>query len=589
MSALRELLAVFGTEYDDKGVKQGEKSVEGFKQTILEFGKALAGTFAVGKMVDFTKEVLESADALAKQSQTLGVSASDLQGWQWAAQLSGSSAEEFTGAFTKFNRNLAEASKGTGPAAEALKVLGVSAEDLKTKLPLELLEGAADGIAAMHDPAKRTAAVMSLFGKGAAKLVPLFQEGSEGIKKLRAETEELGFSFDEAFLANAQEVNDNLDRVKKGIMGIGIQAIKQVLPQLTEWSKRSVEVIKGLVSLVKHSEAVKAALLTFGTFGAIRAISAMVSLAQKAGFLKAGLRGLLFELAPITGAFLGLEDALTFLNGGESVTGDLVNKYFGPDATARVQAFVKALKEDFGPTLSEVFAILTDGKPLDERLKELQNFISGSLAPQFKADFGDMADSMLAIVSVAGDIAVAIDKIVKAIKWVISAVEWVGQHAIVNPIGSLLFGSQDAAANDAARSDAVLRDSPNKRATAGDYDQPWYLKAIGALAGIDSTQVANAANGGLMQKIGVAAKALSASDLAATSYLQQAPSFASAPLLSAPASTEITQSANTTINQYITANTPAELKTAAGDGAKSGVSKGIDLLATKAAVVQGGR
>src|SRR3954470_13786109 len=100
--ALREILAVFGTEFDDKGIKDGEKGVGSLKQTLLGFGGILAGAFAVHEIVEFGREVLEQADALAKQSQALSVSAAELQGWQWAAKLSGSSAEEFSSAFTKF-------------------------------------------------------------------------------------------------------------------------------------------------------------------------------------------------------------------------------------------------------------------------------------------------------------------------------------------------------------------------------------------------------------------------------------------------------------------------------------------------------
>src|SRR6478735_5505161 len=122
--ALREVLAIFGTEFDDKGIKDGEKGIAGLKNTLVEFGGILAGAFAVHKIVDFGKEILEQADTLAKQSQALSVSTQELQGWQWAAKLSGSSAEEFTAAFTKFNRNVAAAGAGTGPAAAAFKTLG---------------------------------------------------------------------------------------------------------------------------------------------------------------------------------------------------------------------------------------------------------------------------------------------------------------------------------------------------------------------------------------------------------------------------------------------------------------------------------
>lgn len=580
--ALREILAIFGTEVDDSGLKKGEKGVESFKGTLKEMGEVLVGAFAIEKVVDFTREILESADVLAKQSQALSVSASDLQGWQWAAKLSGSSAEEFSSAFTKFNKNVAEAGKGTGPAADAFKALGVSIKDSTGKAgePIELLDGVADALAGMQDPAKRTEAIMALFGKSGAKLLPLFQEGSAGIAKLRAEVGELGASFDEAFLDNAQEVNDNIDRLKMGVRGLAIQAIGPLLPTITAWTQKGIELVKWVIDLTKHSNALQAALVTFGTIGTAKAISGIVSLAQKAGFLKMGLRGVLLELAPLVLGFLAIEDVWTFLTGGGSVTGDLIEKFFGKDAPEKVRAFAAALKDtglaDLATLLKEAFAVFTSDKPLDAKFKELQAYIEGPFLAKMQEDFGAVGAQITIWVDLLTGVLGVLSKIV-------SAMGWIASHTLDNPISKANAEARKGAiASDEEHNNAIVSANPLKQASATDYDpQGFFRKALAAVVGFEA---GDAVPKDLRRDIATNSSFTpeAVQQLASTTV-------ATAPLLgSAPGAPQVEQSIRTNVVQNFYADTPKEVQEAAATGVKSGVSKGSGLLATQAAVKKSG-
>jgi len=582
VSALREILAIFSTEVDDTGLKKGEKGVEGFKSTLKEMSEVLISAFAIEKVVDFTREILESADVLAKQSQALSVSASDLQGWQFAAKLSGSSAEEFSSAFTKFNKNVAEAGKGTGPAADAFKALGVSIKDSTGKAgePIELLNGVADGLAAMQDPAKRTEAIMALFGKSGARLLPLFQEGSAGIAKLRAEVGELGASFDEAFLANAQEVNDNIDRLKLGVRGLAIQAIGPLLPAITAWTQKGIELIKWVIDLTKHSSALQAGLVAFGTIGAAKAISGIVGIAQKAGFLQAGLRGVLLELAPLVLGFLALEDVWTSLTGGSSITGDLIEKFFGKDAPEKIRAFAATLKDtglaDLATLLKEAFAIFTSDKPLDTKFKELLAYIEGPFLAKMQEDFGAVGVQITIWVDLLTGVLGVLSKIVTAMGWIAS-------HTISNPFSAANTAARtNALASDEAHNNALAQANPLKQASASDFDPKGFFK--NALALVTGFKPEDAVPKDLRREIATNSSFSpeAVQQLASTAV-------ATAPLLSsAPGAPQVEQTVKTNVVQNFYADTPKEVQDAASSGVKSGVSKGSDLLATQAAVKKTG-
>lgn len=364
--ALREVLASFGIEFDKGGeLDKGDKKIDGLTEKLLGFGKTLAGAFAVKEIVSFGHELLQEADALAKQSQALGVSAAELQGWQHAAALSGSSAEEFSAAFTKFTRNVNEASEAaSGPAAKAFKDLGVSIKDGAGNLgaPIDLIDGVVAGLEKIEDPAKRTALVMDLFGKSGAKLLPLFSEGEEGLRKLRAEVQELGFGFDEAFLENAQEVNDNVDRLKLGLKGVGIQILSEVLPGITAFSKQAVALAKSFISWVKGTRVVQAGLVALSAQGVQLLVTSIPKLVARLG----GLQNILFSLGRLVLRtvlpFLLLEDAIGFLQGDDSAIGAGLDNLFGSGTAEAARAEIlkwftnvkNVVVNDFLPALKSI-------------------------------------------------------------------------------------------------------------------------------------------------------------------------------------------------------------------------------------------
>ena len=350
--AMRSVLASFGIEFDKEGnLAKGDKQVDGMTTKLAGFGRAVIGAFAITEIVSFGREILQQADAVAKQSQALGISAAELQGWQHAADLSGSSAEEFSAALTKFTRNVSEAGDSAGgPAAEAFKKLGISVKDSAGKLgaPIDLLDGVVAGLEGIQDPAKRTAIVMDLFGKSGAKLLPLFSEGTEGIRKLRAEVGELGASFDDAFLASAQEVNDNVDRLKLGLRGLFIQAIGPLLPGMVSLTQSLVKGAKAFIGWVKGGKVLQSGLAVLAGNGIYKLATAIPALMTKLGGLKGAFTRLGLFLARVVAPFLILEDIFVFLAGGKSALGKGLDAAFGPGTAKNIQNLVAEMVKFFG-------------------------------------------------------------------------------------------------------------------------------------------------------------------------------------------------------------------------------------------------
>src|SRR5690606_2465577 len=115
-------------------------------------------------------------------------------------------------ALTKLNRNIDEAASGEKTLAEAFDRLGVPVKNAEgaTRSMDEVLGDVADAMKGIRDPAQRTALAMDIFGKSGARLIPMLEQGSEGISKMRAEVGELGATIDSEFATAAQEMNDNI-------------------------------------------------------------------------------------------------------------------------------------------------------------------------------------------------------------------------------------------------------------------------------------------------------------------------------------------------------------------------------------------
>jgi hypothetical protein len=595
-NALREIIAFFGIEVDDKDLKKGEKGVHGFTSTLKEFGETLVAAFAVEKIVEFTKELIEEANVLAKQSLALSVSAEELEGWQWAAKLSGSSAEEFNSAFTKFNKNVGAASKGTGPAADALRKLGITAADLKTKLPIDLLDDVADGLVKMQDPAKRTETIMALFGRSGSRLLPLFLKGADGIKQLREEVAELGGGFDAAFLDNAQEIKENVERLQLGVKGLAIQAIGPLLPDLVALTKQGITWIKWVVELLKHTNSLKAGLLTFATTAVIKTTTGLVSLAQKAGFLKNGFKGLLLEVLPLIAAFLILEDVWTFLTGGKSVTGDLITRFFGKNAVAEVRIwFDKVL--DFGAMafdkLKEIFGDST--MSFRERLDAFLTYLGGAFAANFTGTWSDIVQDIVAIFKVAFDaIAATIDGIVWAVKGIKGATDALG---ITTASEDEDTGGGDDAGDGAPAppiSDQEIADAfgqgkpaPAKPRRAGGKPK-WFPELSGVAGALGAPAGQPAAPSGGPSPWAPQAPAPSPwAQLPPTWEVPHAAASAQVPTGPQELFPPPNVHNETHLVQNIDASTPKDVRDAAAEGAKKGVGEGNNLRTKRALVPHG--
>ena len=189
---------------------------------------AVAAATAAG--VAMIRSGLQTVDAQAKLAQSLGTTVASIQTLERAGELAGVSMSGIEQATKDLTRRLSQAAAGTGPAADALDRLSLSATDL-IALPLDQRVGAINAAIESFVPAAERAAVAGqLFG----------EEGSIAMSRidtatLRQATEDVlafGVVVSEQDADQIERTNDAISRLRLIWRGLSNQLAVAAAPAL---------------------------------------------------------------------------------------------------------------------------------------------------------------------------------------------------------------------------------------------------------------------------------------------------------------------------------------------------------------------
>jgi hypothetical protein len=197
-------------------------------------GISVAG-ISVAKLVDITKTVIDTGDALNKMSQKTGIAVEDLSKLEYAADLAQVSHEALNKGLTNLAVNMVSVATGVGPVAEEFKKLGISVRnaDGTMKSSGAVLSELADKFADMPDGVEKTNLAVDIFGKKlGAEMIPLLNAGAAGLKAMGDEAQSLGLVMGSDLAKKSEEFNDNLERMHKLSGVLGITIANAVIPSL---------------------------------------------------------------------------------------------------------------------------------------------------------------------------------------------------------------------------------------------------------------------------------------------------------------------------------------------------------------------
>ena len=212
------------------------KGLEIVGSVFTKMGSAALGLGqSLRRMAEEQSRVVESQLTMAKR---VGMTFTELSGLSYAAGLANVSIETVVASSNRADVALTKLAAGSKGAVAAFAKLGLSAEDFAGKSASERFQLIADSIARIPTSVERSAAAMSIFGRGGAALIPLFSEGAGYIEKMTAEAKLLGLTLNNSQAQSVDDMRDAFERAGLAVSGV----VRQVVATLSPAIKNIVDV-----------------------------------------------------------------------------------------------------------------------------------------------------------------------------------------------------------------------------------------------------------------------------------------------------------------------------------------------------------
>lgn len=195
-------LAKVGNVVQEVSQKAGD-----FAAKTKNISRAAAG--ALVGIAGMGVKAAAAADDLNTLAKQTGLSTATLQKAKYAADLIDVSYETFTGSINKMVGRLRT-------NEDAFAALGVATRDAGGALLSneEIFFNSAEALSKMSNETERDIAAQELFGKSAAELAGILDDGGKALKQYGDEAEQLGLILDQETLDSLNEVNDTIDILK---------------------------------------------------------------------------------------------------------------------------------------------------------------------------------------------------------------------------------------------------------------------------------------------------------------------------------------------------------------------------------------
>jgi hypothetical protein len=231
-----DLMARTGSFETDlkRAAKEAEKRAKEIDAAISKAGAAVGTALAAAgtAAIYFGKQLIDGLDALNDVKDATGASIENISALEDVALRTGGSLENVSSILVKFNSVLKDAD-GKNVASQALKALGLDAEELKRIDPAEALRQTAAALAAFSDDGEKARYVQELFGKSVKEAAPFLKdlaEQTELVGKVTAEQAQAAEDFNKTLF----EMNKNVVDLSRSLLGPMVSSINEVVKAFKE-------------------------------------------------------------------------------------------------------------------------------------------------------------------------------------------------------------------------------------------------------------------------------------------------------------------------------------------------------------------
>lgn len=306
---------------------------------------ALIATFvAFDAIKDTITQTALMTDELGKLTSTMGFNIKQMDAWGAAAERNGGSASSFQASVVGLQDQLSDIQFGGGQQIiQDLAMMGVSAFNSNGQLKdtFSLLESVAGVFEGMS--ARQSASFGRRLGLDQGTIL-LLQQGRVGVQQLVEQQERLGSATEESYLA-AADFNDAQDNLNRSLTSIWQTINTAILPIFTSFLNGVTDIVNWMRD---NKDFTIGFFIAIGTAITAVALPAITSLVGAIAGIAAPFAIPVAAVAALAAGFaLLFEDVKAYIEGNDSLIGDLAKKYewFGFIVEGLVEGF-KNLWED---------------------------------------------------------------------------------------------------------------------------------------------------------------------------------------------------------------------------------------------------
>jgi hypothetical protein len=163
---------------------------------------------------------------------------------------------------------------------------------------------------------------MKLFGRSGRSMLPMLIGGSARLAEMRGELDALGGCMSDLAIRQAADLDDSLDRLQATTMSLRSALAVRLIPAIDWLARKGADLVRWFARISKKTELLKATAIVLGT--ALIGVAAVTITAWAP--IVATVLGVGIVLG---GLVLIVEDLVTWIKGGDSVTQDLLEHLFG--------------------------------------------------------------------------------------------------------------------------------------------------------------------------------------------------------------------------------------------------------------------
>lgn len=481
-SALRSVLMELGVAVDDTELKRFTKDAEGLHGKLTALGEGLVEALAVEKIGEFFKSQIELAARTQDLSDKLGVGTDELQHFQFAAASVGVAGESAAHSLGFLNKAVGEALLGSKEANEAFSKLHVGLKDTTgSARPVEdVLMDVSDALSKLPDQQTRAAYAMKLFGREGQTLLPILGEGSEKIKEMYDEADNLGIIMGGDFFRDAKKAREEMEHFSMIIQAFKARIVAAALPAITALFHWLQKLAGPLQKLAGHTNALAHGMEFLAAGAALKLLSTGYKLVKMLGLLEAEF---LLPLVAIGLLYIAFDDLETLIEGGQSVIGDYFDSMgmaqgkaeFIDEIKAAWDALVTSLKIA-GTVLLEVLALLGKG--------------TIAILPELIIEFAKIIKYVAAAIRLVGGFVSAVTSIPEAIRT--GSFDPIGKE--IDKAGDAVFGKDGifgsagiGQTSDKTSDYGAATVEKEKNVAGAGISVPWEHPALASVAGLNQS------------------------------------------------------------------------------------------------------